>query len=224
MSSCAHCEGADTFFGRWTARRELRRYRRRGPAGATRALLRLLEAEPPGDTLLDIGGGIGALQHELLQHGVSSAVHVDASTAYLQASREEAARRGHANRVEYRYGDFVELAGELPDFDVVTLDRVVCCYPDMPRLVGASAARARRLYALTYPRERWMTRVGMRLGSLWFRLRGSAFRTYLHPPEAIDAEIRRQGLERVGERRTFLWQAALYRRTERGEQAGPPPS
>jgi hypothetical protein len=43
------------------------------------------------------------------------------------------------------------IAGTLPDADVVTLDRVVCCYPDPEALLGA-AAKTRQVLAFTYPR------------------------------------------------------------------------
>ncbi|MGH7447912.1 MAG: SAM-dependent methyltransferase, partial [Longimicrobiales bacterium] len=136
--------------------------------------------------------------------------------AYLQASALEAERQGHSDRVEYHHGDFVQLAEDLAAVDVVTLDRVVCCYPDMPALVRASAAKAQRLYALSYPRVRWITRLGRRLGNAWFRVRGSSFRTYIHAPREIEAEIEQHGFRRVAARRTFLWHAAVYRRVNAG--------
>lgn len=165
-----------------------------------------------GRELLDIGGGIGAIQHELLREGLARAVHVDASTAYLAASAAEAERQGNRERVEYLHGDFVELVDDVPRTDIVTLDRVVCCYPDMPRLVAASASKTRRLYALSYPREHWGARTGLVLANLFFRVRGSEFRTYLHPPAEIEAQLRRQGLTPVARARTALWHVALYRR------------
>jgi SAM-dependent methyltransferase len=213
MTCCEHCTDAESLFTERAARRELRGYRRKGATGSTRELLHALhEQDASTGTLLDIGGGVGALQHELLRAGMSQAVHVDASRAYLEASQEEAERQGHRDRIEYYYGDFVALDEALPDADVVTLDRVVCCYPDMPTLVRASTAKARRLYALSYPRIRLFTRMGRRLGNAWFRLRGSSFRTYLHPPRAIEATIEQQGFVRVAARRTILWHAAVYRR------------
>lgn len=35
----------------------------------------------------------------------------------------------------FRYGDFVSLAPDLETADLVTLDRVVCCYPELEPLV-----------------------------------------------------------------------------------------
>ena len=50
----------------------------------------------------------------------------------------------------------------------------------------ASASKARHLYGLVFPRERRFTAAGARFANAWFRLRGSAFRTYLHPTEKVD--------------------------------------
>jgi magnesium-protoporphyrin O-methyltransferase len=210
---CEHCADAESLFTERAARRDLKRYRRKGPTGITRELLHALrEQDVAAGTLLDIGGGVGTLQHELLHSGLAHAVHVDASRAYLEASAREAERQGHGDRVEQHHGDFVQLADNLVPVDVVTLDRVVCCYPDMPALVRASAAKAQRLYALSYPRVRWLTRLGRRLGNAWFRVRGSSFRTYLHPPAEIEAHVERNGFRPVASGRTLLWHAAVYRR------------
>jgi 2-polyprenyl-3-methyl-5-hydroxy-6-metoxy-1,4-benzoquinol methylase len=213
MSCCDHCTDAESTFTERAARRELRRYRRKGAADPTRELLDAIrEQHVSADLLLDIGGGIGVLQHELLGEVVQRAVHVDASTSYLRASQEEATRRGHRDRVEYHHGDFVDIARDLPDADVVTLDRVICCYPDMPALVRASTAKARLLYAASYPRDRRSARFFVAAANLWFRMRRSSFRSFVHSPRAIADEIERQGFRAVAARRTFIWHAVVYRR------------
>src|SRR4051794_8151263 len=98
--SCPHCQGAEKVFDTGTARGDLEEYRKHGPAKTTRLLLNAIRSAAHDDkTLLDIGGGVGAIQHELLADTVQSAVHVDASTAYLGASQEEADKRGHLERV-----------------------------------------------------------------------------------------------------------------------------
>jgi magnesium-protoporphyrin O-methyltransferase len=212
---CPHCLDAEDFFSDRTARRELRRYRRKGPVATTRLLMDAVRAaNVEAGTLLDVGGGVGAIQHELLDNGVARATQVDASRAYLAASREEAERRGHADRVDHIHGDFVELADEIPPADIVTLDRVICCYPYMERLVEASVGRARHVYALVFPRERWVTRTLLALGNLYFRIRRSAFRTYIHPEAAVDAVVRRHGFRQATEDRTFIWRVVTWVRTE----------
>ena len=214
---CHHREGIERQFGRQTAERELRRFRRRGPIRSTRLLVAALRNEDvDGRTLLDVGGGVGAIHHVLLDAGAASAVHVDVSSDYLETARAEAARRGHADHVRFLHGDFVELAPGLDDADVVTLDRVICCYPDMERLVASAAGKSRRLLGAVYPRERGWMRAGIALANLFMRLRRCAFRVFLHPPAAIDEILRRHGLERRAVRRTLAWEIAVYARRAGG--------
>ena len=208
------CQGSDQVFGDRTAEHDLRRYRRRGPSKPTRMLLDALRREGvEGATLLDVGGGVGVVALELLDAGAERAIGVEASAAYVRAARTEAARRGHGASVEYRVGDFVELAEGVAPADVVTLDRVICCYPDMEALVARSADRARRLYGLVYPRERWWVAAGIRATNLAMRLSRRAFRAHLHPPSGVDAVARRHGLAPAFSRAAGpVWQVALYAR------------
>jgi len=165
-----------------------------------------------GKSLLDIGGGVGVIPHELMRAGVTQVTSVEASTAYLAAAREEAERRGYAERATAHYGDFVALAATISDADIVTLDRVICCYPDMERLVAASAGRARQLYGIVIPRDTWWMRIAIGLQSLPYRLHRASFRIYLHRTRAIEAGIRRAGLERRATRTTLMWDVRIYGR------------
>jgi magnesium-protoporphyrin O-methyltransferase len=208
---CCQCQGIESQFDRGEAQAKLREYRRDGPARTTRILLEALGAESvAGATLLDIGGGVGAIQHELLKAGVTRATDVDASSAYIAAAREEAARQGHADRVAFRHGDFVALADEIEPADIVTLDRVVCCYHDMPALVGRSAAKARRLYGLVFPRDGWWMRAGTRAINALLWLQRTPFRVFAHRGADVDEVVRRQGLARAFARNAGLWQVVVY--------------
>lgn len=212
--SCCSGECFDSTFNERHATRQLRRYRKRGANKTTRMLLDALRAEGIRDaSLLDVGAGIGIVHHELLAAGARSAVHVDAAGAHMRVAREEAARRGTAERVEFIHGDFVALADGISPADVVTLDRVICCYPDMERLVAASASRARRLYGAVFPRERWSVKRMSELGNLMWRLRGNPFRSYIHPTAAIDAAVRRQGFTPRSVADTLIWRVAVYQRS-----------
>jgi len=207
------CECYSSQFDEKHAIKDLKRYRANGPDKTTRLLLGLLEAEGVrGASVLDVGGGVGVVHHELLAAGAQTAVHVDATAANIRAAEEEATRQGHAGRVKFLQGDFVTLAPEISAADVVTLDRVICCYPDMERLVSASASRARRLYGAVFPRERWFLRLMVALGNLARRLRRNAFRAYVHPVREIDATIRRQGLSARRIHDTFVWRVVVYSR------------
>ena len=214
--SCCQCQGIQTLFGDRVARKDLKRYRKKGPLDTTRMLLDALQAQGvAGCTLLDIGGGVGAISNELLDAGVDRATVVDASPAYLEAAKREAERQGHRDRITYRQGDFVEVAPKIEPADIVTLDRVICCYDDMSALVGASAARARRMYGVVYPRDTWLGRAGASLLNLGCWAWRNPFRVFIHPPEEVERAISEQGLERRFHRTTPVWQVVVYARTIR---------
>ncbi|HMK08824.1 MAG TPA: methyltransferase [Anaerolineales bacterium] len=209
---CPQCQGIEREFGGREARAQLRRYRRRGPSATTRDLVQALAAlGVEGSTLLDIGGGVGAVQHGLLAAGARHARSVDASFAYGEVAAQEAARRGLADRIEASHGDFVALAPSLPRADVVTLDRVICCYHDMQSLVTLSAAKARRLYGLVYPRDSLWLRPAFAAANLLLRLRRSTFRIFQHPSAAVDAAVEGQGLRRAFRRTHGIWQVVVFR-------------
>src|SRR5687767_13917293 len=215
--ACTQCEGVEQQFDPKTARRSLRRYRRRGPDKTTRLLIQdlraALEALDARDALLlDIGAGVGAIHHELLDGRVGRAVHVDASSSHLEVAREETARRGHDARTSFVYGDFVAIADTLPDADIVTLDRVICCYHDMTGLVNQSARKALRFYGAVYPRNTVWVGIGIAAVNAFQRLTRSAFRVFHHDPAAIDATLRAAGLERRSMRHTLGWEVVVYTR------------
>ena len=214
MSSCERqCRGIEDRFDTEAGAQKLRAYLRNGPDRTTQLLVDALRTEGVAEaTLLDIGGGIGAIQLELLASGLRSATDVDAASGYLAVAREEATRRGYESRVTYRHGDFVPLAGELESADIVTLHRVICCYHDMPALVGASLAKARRLYGVVYPRDDWWVRLSFAAENVGQRMRRTQFRAFVHPTQAVDGMIRDAGFERRFFHRGAVWQVIVYGR------------
>jgi len=218
--SCCSCEGYQSQFGDKHAAKDLRRYHRKGPDKTTRLLLdQLTAAGVRGASLLDIGAGIGVVHHELLETGADSVVHVDATAANIDAAGAEAARRGHTPRVRFLQGDFLALAPGLTTADVVTLDRVICCYPEMEQLVSQSAARAGRLWGAVYPRERLLFKAFVRIGNGIRRMLGNDFRTFIHSTDAIDSTLRRAGFELRSMKQTYGWRAAVYSRSVRPRTA-----
>lgn len=211
---CCHCEGIETQFDRRKAAKKLRRYRQKGPQKTTRLLVEALKQEGiQGLSLLDVGGGIGAIQHELLERGAKEALNYEASTAYIEACREEADRRGHAGRIRHVSGDFAQMETQVSEADIVTLERVICCYPDMPQLVTQSCAKAKKLLGLVYPHEAWWVKLGMAtIHNLKFKVKSSPFRVFLHPVAEIESIVERHGFERRYYHKSGSWLVAVYAR------------
>ena len=217
------CSATGQQFDAAVAKRDLRRWRRRGPDASTKHLIKAVRAGhlPPQPTLVDVGGGVGAIHHTLLDQGFAHATHVDASAAYLGAAAEEAERRGHTARVQFQHGDFSVIAATVPSADVVTLDRVVCCYPDYAGLLRAAADHTRRFLAFSYPRRHWFSRLVVAGTNAVSRLRGRAFRAYVHSPAAMAAVLEGAGLRRSWSGGTWIWAVELF---ERAPMRAPPQS
>lgn len=210
---CSQCAGIEKQFDRKMAARDLKRYRKNGPVKSTRILLDALrEKNVRGMTVLDIGGGIGAIQQELLKAGATQASDADASSAYLEAAREEAIRQGNVEQIQFYHGDFVDLAPEIHPADIVTLDRMICCYPDAHAILHFATEKAIKFLGLTYPRETFLMKSATPIMNALFALSKNPFRLFLHQTEAIDTEIQKGGLEKTFYGKTFLWHVVLYER------------
>ncbi len=212
MSCCSHCQDAGDFFNEKKARRELKSYHKKGPNTTTTKLIEQIRPDAKGKSLLDVGGGIGAIQLELFKENLASSTQVDASQAYLQLAEEEAAKAGYSDRRSDQYGDFVELAPDLPKHDLVTLDRVICCYPYLEDLLRAAARCSNERIALVYPKVNLLTRMGFPVVDLALRLWGSSFQIYLHPHEDTHRILEEEGFRPLAMDSVWLWQVETFGR------------
>jgi SAM-dependent methyltransferase len=210
-SCCAFLDTAEQQFTEKKAASEIARYRQKGPGPTTR-LLRdgLVNAGSVQGTVLDVGGGVGALSFELLDRGITRAVIVDASRAYLAAASDEADRRGRGGATSMVPGDFVALSEQLPSAELVTLDRVVCCYPLYEPLLRKALQHALYRFAYSYPRNRWFVRLWLRIENALRRWRSNPFRTFVHPPAAMQRIVEAAGFKLASRRCTPAWSADVF--------------
>ncbi len=212
---CCQCQGFEEKFTPKYVAKKLSRYHKKGTKDTTQQLVEALQGMGvSGLTLLDIGGGIGEIQHALLEAGVSFATDNEAALAYIDACREEAERQGHADRIRHIPGNFVEVAKDIEPADIVTLDRVICCYSDMPTLVNLSAQKAKKLYGVVYPLDRWWVWLVMQV---YYNFRHwilrIPMRNYVYPSRDIEAQIQSNGLRRAFYKLMGPWQIAVYARS-----------
>jgi hypothetical protein len=212
VSGCCSPTDYRRLFSRKYASRDAQRYRKHGLRGSALDLVELA-GDVHGASVLDVGGGVGAIELELLAAGAERATNVELSGGYEEEAAALLAERGLGERVERRIADFVTDAGDVDPHDVVVMHRVICCYPDVDALVGAAASHARRRLVVTYPQERFWTRAGMRAINLWLRLSRCGFRAYAHPVRRIVAAAEAEGLQLVRrERHGQLWESAAFAR------------
>ncbi len=172
----------------------------------------LRERGVEGASVLEIGGGVGAIQLELLKAGAARATNVELSPEYEEIAGELARERGVAEQVERRLGDVVQEPGLAGPADAVVMHRVVCCYPDYDALVGAASERARRYLVMSFPRPRRLIRIWMGAVNVAARLLRWEYRTWVHPPQALLAAAERRGLSLAEESRGRIWQIAALER------------
>lgn len=210
---CCVSQAIDKEFDEKSARRDLRRYQRGGLGQPARKIVEALKARGVANAeVLEVGGGVGGLHIELLKAGASRATDVDLSGAYVKAARQLAEQAGFARVVEHVKADFAAEGEGVPEADIVVLNRVVCCYPDMPALVRAAARHARRRVALSYPRDAGLIRLGVRLANGFLRLMRNPFRVYAHPDSAIKAVAKAEGLRPVLETFSGVWKITILDR------------
>lgn len=212
MAACCDPSGYRQVFNAKEARRAARAYRRKGLDSTAGPMVRALrERGIEGASVLEVGAGVGSAQIELLEAGAADGVAYDLSPAHQRIGSELLAEHQLADRVEWRLADFVA-DDDAPSADVVFLNRVVCCYPDMPGMVDAAVGSARRLLAMAYPRDRWWVRFGIATVNGFLRIVRTSFRVFVHPTVEIARRTSDAGLEEVASGRTLIWEWHVWER------------
>ena len=204
---CCNARGCDEFFNPRFAKRVAKRYRKKGLDKTASRMVAFLEREGIRNaTVLELGGGVGEIHIELLKRGAASAVNLELSPAYDGEAGKLLREAGLDDRVQRRLHDIAEDPGAVEPADVVVLHRVVCCYPDYERLLGAAAAHARRLIVFSHPPRNPGSRLFIAAQNLALRLGRREFRTFAHPPEAMLDTCRARGFEAAFRHRGAIWQ------------------
>jgi 2-polyprenyl-3-methyl-5-hydroxy-6-metoxy-1,4-benzoquinol methylase len=206
MSECCDRPGYQTVFSDRFARRIARSYRKRGLDDIQRRMVSFLTERGIQDaSVLEIGGGVGEIQIELLSRGARRATNLEISRNYETEAAALLERSGMSARVTRRFVDIATSPDEVEPADAVILHRVVCCYPDYQRLLSAAASHARRLLVFSYPPRTLFSRANLGFENLLHRLRRSDFRAFVHPPEAMIAAAQAQGLSVSYRHRGLSW-------------------
>lgn len=216
---CCDPRGCDQFFGPRMARHMAKRYRKRGLDRTSAGIVEFLETQGlEGATVLEIGGGVGELQIELLRRGAAGAVNLELSSAYDHDAQALLREAGLEGRVERQVHDIAADGAAIEPADLVVLNRVVCCYPDYERLLDAAAAHARRLVVFSHPPRNAASRLVIGIQNLVLRLTRKEFRTFAHPPAAMLRVLEERGFQAIFARHGLVWHIdGLERRQPAGE-------
>jgi magnesium-protoporphyrin O-methyltransferase len=216
MAGCCNPRGCDQFFSPRFARRMAKRYRKHGLDKPSRRMVEFLESRGlEGATVLEVGGGVGEIQLELLKRGAARTVNLELSEAYESEARQLAREAGVEERVERRLHDIAVEPAAVDPVEVVVLHRVVCCYPDYERLLAAAGDHAERLLVFSHPPRNVVSRAIIAAQNLGFRLSRREFRAFAHPPGAMLEVLERRGLRPAYAHRGVPWHVAGLERPQR---------
>lgn len=196
------------------AARAAERYRKNGIDKTAQRMVAFLEEHGiEGASVLEIGGGVGELQIELLKRGAARTVNLELSPGYEEEATRLLQEYGLEERAHRRLHDIAHDPTDVEPADVVVLHRVVCCYPDYERLLGTAADHARRLLVFSYPPRNVASQLLLGAENLLLRLRRKEFRTFVHRPARMLAVVEERGLLQAYAYRPRLWQVAGFERT-----------
>jgi hypothetical protein len=164
MTNCCRAGPCQEMFKPQIARKNLKQYRRKGLGAIERRMVESIPAkELDGARVLEIGGGIGTMQAELLGAGAHEGEIVELVSAYEPYARELAQEKGLDARSRFRVADVLAQPDAVAPATIVILNRVVCCSPDGVRLTAVAARLAERMLVLSFPRDRFLVRIVMKL-------------------------------------------------------------
>jgi predicted O-methyltransferase YrrM len=209
MSCCKN--DLDSIFNEGFARKDIKRYRKRGLPARARKLLAAVEqtTELQGKTTLEIGSGAGAVTVEMLRRGAATATAVDAVPAMIAAARMLADEFNVGDRMQLINADFAENAASIEAADVVILDRVVCCYPDWASMLSAAAVRARQVLVMTYPRDTALWRAEAKVFNAVMRIFRKDFEFHVHPADRMQKLLDTYNLTPRVAGRHFMWEILI---------------
>jgi SAM-dependent methyltransferase len=206
-------------FDEWAVNSAARARRNGFGAPITERFLRALDRQGlTGRTMLDVGCGSGDLALGALAHGAERATGVDLSPGGIEEARRLADERGLGDRAAFAVGDGAQVP--LEGHDVVTLNRVLCCYPRTEQLLDNTLGAAGTMFAYTAPVDRGLlgrfNRINVAISNRWFRLRRAKFRgfqAFVHDLDAVDRRVADAGFRPVHRsRERVIWQLAVFTR------------
>lgn len=209
----AHCCGADMLFDEKTAKKEYAKYLKKGPDRVTAKLIEQLSTVEKGRSLIDVGGGIGAIQWWFLNQGGESVYGIDASSGYLSLAGQHALKKNWTSNVLYFMGDFTDKKDDLPMADHTTLDKVICCYPNFENIVKAACDKSHKSVSVSYPMDGIIAQAFRSVGVVFMKLKKNPFKPYIHPVRNVRQSFSNHGFKISQRDLKFPWYVETYIRS-----------
>jgi magnesium-protoporphyrin O-methyltransferase len=211
--SCCNNDAIEKQFDKNRVANKVNQYHSKGINKETRILVDSLKSIGiEGYSLLDIGCGFGAIGMELLDSGLATVENIEASSSFLESAKTESKKRNLIDKTKFTFGNFTEIAESVSAADIVTLDKVICCYDELEPLVKLSCEKTVKHYGVIYPRDSWWAKAAIGFENLMRKIKGNTFRVFIYSTEEVDSLIKEQGLRRVFYKSMMVWQVVIYSR------------
>ena len=211
--NCCNNEAIEKQFDKDRVANRVNQYHSKGISKETRILVDSLKSIGiDGYSLLDIGCGFGAIGIKLLESGVAKVENIEASSSYLEAAKTETKKKNFGDKTSFTHGNFIEIAENVSAADIVTLDKVICCYDELEPFVKSSCEKTVKHYGIIYPRDNWWVKAAIGFENLMRKIKGNTFRVFVYPTEKVDSLIKEHGLRKVFSKAMMIWQIVIYSR------------
>ena len=195
------------------AKKQYDQYMKRGPAKVTAKIIgQFSKHQIEGKSLIDVGGGIGALQWWFLDMNGKETISIEASSGYLRLAEKHANEKGWADQTSFLFGDFMQLHTEVDLVDYITLDKMVCCYPNYKEIIEVACAKTKSCVLISYPIDGPISKIFAWLEGLMTNLKGQNFKPFIHPVAKVREAFKLNGYDRIDHNLLFPWHVETYRR------------
>jgi len=181
-----NCSSYCFFFGDKNAKREMKKYKKKGLSKETGILFDELKSKVKNKSVTEVGSGIGLLAIDLTKQGAKNYKGYDISKPSINAAKDLTKREGLSKKLKYFELDYATHKGNLDSTDIILSDKVVCCYPDMEKFMQITAGKAGEYYAIIYPKRTIPAQIITEFAALLLKLTPQrGFRPFIHNTRII---------------------------------------
>jgi predicted RNA methylase len=212
VCKCCNYDAYDAVFSEKSAKKELKKYKKKGLGKETKILYELLKPKVSGISVVELGSGIGTLAVNLTIAGASKYYGSEISGPSLKMAKVLVKEEGLDGKIVFSDKDLVE--NDFEKSDLVLSDKVVCCYPYMEKFVNASVSHAKRYYAIVYPKDNLFTKGMFKFANFFMQFtKRKGFKVYLHDTKKINEIIESYGFKRTSKGETFIMEILVFEKT-----------
>jgi 2-polyprenyl-3-methyl-5-hydroxy-6-metoxy-1,4-benzoquinol methylase len=165
-----------------------------------------------GRSVLEIGSGSGIFHTTLVKKGASESLGIDISSHAIKKSIETASNLNLSDKSLNYQGDFIELEEDIGNYDIVVMDRMLCCYSSLDLILNAACRHSNDLIAITIPRKSILIKIVVNLLNTFKKFSREPFYLHLHSYKDIYSTMESKGFSRIHVDGAGLWSIYVFKK------------